>query len=503
MKVGTDGSSTDTVIKQWQTSMTKTFGRDPSDPFSYTQTQSGVDPSRLGNYLITNADQGALLSWGVKLYSYCASATELGCNAQVDSSTEFHLSNSAGGDTIIPPAVPSQGAPVEPVLQLQDGNFVGTAWGYGGSYMVKFDLSGHVLALAGGGYSPQIATADGGLIAATSGVYGPSGLISNGTTATFDANLNVTGQLATLPTYSWTENAYTDCPVNQIVGSRVYSASNFLPMAGANPSSNSTPSFFTKHVTIVGWIDKSPISIPPKSSVNSVLFDDLNKSPTSCALTVRKFNQGDRSLILSDTDRQYVNAFLITRSANKEPPQILDSSVLRKGDFRAYNEARFAINSSGNQITSAIPSNPKPVLGDTPDACNSSLVGIGDFFLGLLKSEAHPDNGKYGITPDKLHAFQLAEGRVGAEAQAVNMTLNSCTSRDKDGQCNAPVPPVTPYIWAFPLFDSKGNYTFNTQIFPTYYIYEDGRLVTKKPQVVLEDFIKLNATSQVKASDIK
>jgi hypothetical protein len=88
---------------------------------------------------------------------------------------------------------------------------------------------------------------------------------------------------------------------------------------------------------------------------------------------------------------------------------------------------------------------------------------------------------------------QLAEGRVGADAQAVNMTLNACTSTNFAGFCNAPVPPVTPYIWSFPLFDATGAYTVNTQIFPTYYVYEEGKLVNKIPQTALENFIKLNA----------
>jgi hypothetical protein len=58
------------------------------------------------------------------------------------------------------------------------------------------------------------------------------------------------------------------------------------------------------------------------------------------------------------------------------------------------------------------------------------------------------------------------------------MTLNSCTSRDADGDCNAPVDPVTPYIWNYPLFDAKGQYVVNNQIFPTYDIYENGKRIS-------------------------
>jgi hypothetical protein len=133
------------------------------------------------------------------------------------------------------------------------------------------------------------------------------------------------------------------------------------------------------------------------------------------------------------------------------------------------------------------------------------LTDVANFFQGgtLLKSEPHPDSGKSGITSSGLHVFQLVEGRVGPEAQKANMTLNACTSRDSSGLCNAPVPPVTPYIWSYPLFDAKGLYTINTQIFPTYYVYESGKLVNKIPQSALETFIKKDATSQVQAKDIK
>ena len=149
--------------------------------------------------------------------------------------------------------------------------------------------------------------------------------------------------------------------------------------------------------------------------------------------------------------------------------------------------------------------NPKPVLGKTPDACHALLVYVGGVF-GVLDADGHPDNGKNGPTPDKLHAFQLAEGRVGSEGQKINMTLNSCTSRDSINRCNASAPPTTPYVWAYPLFDSQGLYTVSGQIFPTYYIYENGILVPEKTiaQHPLEDFIKLNAaTSELKASDIR
>jgi len=44
----------------------------------------------------------------------------------------------------------------------------------------------------------------------------------------------------------------------------------------------------------------------------------------------------------------------------------------------------------------------------------------------------------------------------------------------------------------------------NCSASPTYYIYEEGKLVKKIPQTALENFIKMNvANSQVLAKDIQ
>jgi hypothetical protein len=212
---------------------------------------------------------------------------------------------------------------------------------------------------------------------------------------------------------------------------------------------------------------------------------------------------GDRSLIGDDFDRQYTNAFLLIHSSNHEPPQTLGADVLKNRDFRSFNRARAAITASGSQITNVRFLNPVTQLGNTIDACNSSFTTVANLLWGVLKPEAHSDNGKNGVTPNQLHVFQLNEGRVGKDAQAVNMTLNACTSTDAAGMCNAPISPVTPYIWSYPLFNSQGQYSVNTQIFPTYYVYENGSLVSKIPQSALETFIGLNSSSQVQANGIQ
>ena len=107
-----------------------------------------------------------------------------------------------------PSALPRPGHPssndLNPVLQPQDGSFVGTVqvW-YDADMnpqtdMVAFDQTGSVRWMVPGNYQPQIATADGGVIATD-----PSGVA-----ITFDQYGSATGVLAGSPTQSWTGSTY-------------------------------------------------------------------------------------------------------------------------------------------------------------------------------------------------------------------------------------------------------------------------------------------------------
>lgn len=125
------------------------------------------------------------------------------------------------------PSVPGQFRPVN----SQDGSFVGTL-GTGPqpgqvsqTNMISFTSSGN-LNWSVPGDMPKIATADGGVIAA-------SGI-------TYDSNGNAMGQMASMQTQSWTGNAYTDGPVNQIASSLLNVARSFWALSGANPSASAT-----------------------------------------------------------------------------------------------------------------------------------------------------------------------------------------------------------------------------------------------------------------------
>jgi len=257
-----------------------------------------------------------------------------------------------------------------------------------------------------------------------------------------------------------------------------------------------TEGLLTKDVTVIGWIDGDAITFPSADNVSNTTFLALN---AFCAPTLLALDEGNRSVIRSDFDRQYVNAFLLSHSKNNEPPQTLEfNSYENGGDFRAFNRVQAKLSAKGQQILRTEFLSSTALNGNTVDSCQSIFTPA-----SKLVSEAHSDNGKKGITVAGLHVFQLNEGRVGKDGQSVNMTVNYCTSTDAAGLCNAPSSPTVPYIWSFPLFDFQAQYTVGHQIFPTYYIYENGKLVNKIAQSPLEEFIKLNSSSQIHASDIQ
>jgi peptidase M15-like protein len=211
-------------------------GQDKSE-----ETQSGAQAtgSPLAMTSITNADQGAVFSWSLADlsigYSCADSITNYPfgdhillvptstCVTPSNLPAGNHLTITAGGsvasDTICDPGDPW---PIEPVLQSQNGSFYGT----GVNGIINFDQSGNIKWSVPND-SPQIATADGGVI-------GASGI-------TYDSNGNATGQLGTLPIQSWTGNAYTDGPVTRVAVPPVAVATPpFWSIAGANQSTNET-----------------------------------------------------------------------------------------------------------------------------------------------------------------------------------------------------------------------------------------------------------------------
>ena len=196
----------------------------------WTDTTHVGDLLSLTTTMITNADQGVLLSWeaGASYYVFGLGYGQPSGGMAITTGTGVALMN-----------VPEVGDwPFQPVLQAQDGSFVGTV-AVGSdqnnnplSDMVSFDQTGAIRWMVPGNYQPQIATADGGLIATD-----PSGAAY-----TFDQNGNATGVLAGSPVQSWTNQTYTsvDGQTADVVLPITRWAASYQAEQGGNPSSNGT-----------------------------------------------------------------------------------------------------------------------------------------------------------------------------------------------------------------------------------------------------------------------
>jgi len=208
-------------------------------------TSGGLDFAPLFPYMITNADQGILLTWN---------------------NGGKGMATITGGS--LSPVSSPLGSQFVPVLQAQDGSFVGITGqdcsvGYGG--MVSFDAAGNVRWIVPND-CPQIATADGGVI-------GQSGI-------TYDQNGNATGMVGSLPTYSWRGNAYQDGPVTQVAAATVDFALSFNAFLDGSPSANGT----------AAKVVMSPMFIPysltdfPSEDFSIIFALEAKLDPTKIAL---------------------------------------------------------------------------------------------------------------------------------------------------------------------------------------------------------------------------
>jgi len=234
LRVGTGGDAYTIEVKQWTYNYSRVqYTELGPDSYVYGPTiQTAPIPKVSLANPTTNADTGVLISWEEDTPAWCAYQAEsetgqpitTGCE---DAATTFNLATTEGTSlaSTSPISLPGQVTPVQPIVQREDGSYVGTVWASYTNMMIAFTPSGTVLWTEPGD-TPQIATADGGVI-------GTSGI-------TYDQNGVATGMLATLPTYSWLGYAYQDGPLNQVAALAVNFAPSFLAMLGGNNSANGT-----------------------------------------------------------------------------------------------------------------------------------------------------------------------------------------------------------------------------------------------------------------------
>jgi len=105
LRVGTDGSSSKIDVQDWEATEANQFaecGPTPCNNFDTTVQTGSVPniqyyPYGLQAQMITNADQGVLLSWEADTGGYCASASYGVCSSQVPVASTFGLATTSGG----------------------------------------------------------------------------------------------------------------------------------------------------------------------------------------------------------------------------------------------------------------------------------------------------------------------------------------------------------------------------------------------------------------------
>jgi regulation of enolase protein 1 (concanavalin A-like superfamily) len=216
LRVGTDGSSTIITVgdSTTQTSFTCTPVDPPPNgggecPGIISSASSSSNSGVTVGTTFTNADQGVVMS------SYDCSPDS--CGGQ--------LSVFSGGS--LTSTVATQ-LPLDPILQVDDGSFVGMS----GNNMVAFDVSGNVR-WSVSNYEPVMAMNNGGVVAQS---------LDGATISTFDSYGNANGQLASLPIFSW-KGAYQVGSVDSIVPTLDLStiAATYAALVNGNPTGNGTP----------------------------------------------------------------------------------------------------------------------------------------------------------------------------------------------------------------------------------------------------------------------
>jgi len=223
VRADTSGGSVQTPVKQWNV------------PYYGGNT--------VAQELITNADQGIVLTWWAD-WAPDPSRWWVLAPADIGMATINGTSVSLFNGPSLPGQAEDRQSAVVPLLQAEDGTFVGNVFVVTSAGetqpMVAFDAGGNIRWSVAGDWEPEIATADGGVIALNwdTGAY-----------VTFDQNGNTTGQMAGLPIQSWTMNEYQADTISQVLANPVLFALSFWPFNGANPSHTATAPFPIDSVT--------------------------------------------------------------------------------------------------------------------------------------------------------------------------------------------------------------------------------------------------------------
>jgi hypothetical protein len=233
MRVGSDGSSTDITVKTWETSFTSTYNLTPTGPqapwgYRESQTYAGThDAVVYDPTLITDSDQGVLMSWTADERCGSGGPNVLVLFNACEAASDEHLTlitNGALASDVVWGHDLSRSVTLD--LQLEDGAFAATA----DSALIVFDTSGRIQ-WSVPGLSPAVATAGGGLAAVGANGY-----------STFDVDGNVTGRVASVGIQSWLGDVYQYGSVIRVATPPIIPA-GLWPQAQGNPSGTGARAF--------------------------------------------------------------------------------------------------------------------------------------------------------------------------------------------------------------------------------------------------------------------
>jgi len=238
----------------------------------------------------------------------------------------------------------------------------------------------------------------------------------------------------------------------------------------------------TKDVVVIGWIDPSNVPLSSTNVDSDVLAyfplsgppsDTTQKVLTTAYLGTIAAGSTNRPLSgsLTSTDKTYILDWMFKNAANSAPPSsFADESTLEAFDntptnYKLFNRLQFRYLVSGSQFAGApaftLPSSiPKTDIGSTTDPIWGTTLPPHPGQVGQV-------NGMHVATANNTF-HQINEGSPDSLAVSAFNTLmaplkwNDIGSRIDEGVLlDQGTPPVM-------------GYTVETQVYPTYYIYERG-----------------------------
>jgi hypothetical protein len=291
-------------------------------------------------------------------------------------------------------------------------------------------------------------------------------------------------------------------------------------------TSRMSPLPTSNRVTVVGWVDGDaidPMAIakrPGKETVAQVGGIHLDNADARyrcfevmSKLWAASLSEGQTELPFIGSRTEYADglftqAELVKSSANDEPPGKLTPKYIDDGDYRLLNDFQVVLALDGSRPVDVMRSEAR--IGLTPLPCgvrNLRNTPVGKKMVdwsGLNATETHPTmhNRRLCIVDSIM---QVSQGRLGEKGRSVQRLLTfqePPKGRNRTKPKPVPAPDeLTPWIWSAISFDKAGRFLLHKQVFPTYYVYINGKLDPERTsrQVRLSEFLKLDAQSQFDA----